>query len=148
MAQDASSKVARFEPYDGLPLPQPTWDNHEFWDYCRQHELRIQRCGDCGEHRYYPRPTCPVCNSRAFTWERMSEKGTVHSYTVVYPPVLPYFADKVPMPVAVVKLDEGEVYMVGRLMGLPPEDARIGLRVEVAWEDVSEEISLPQWRRA
>ena len=47
-----------------------------------------------------------------------------------------------------VKLDEGEVYMVGRLMDVAPEEVAIGMAVEVAFEDVAEDISLPQWRKA
>jgi len=137
-----------FSPYAGLPLPQPTWDNHEFWEYCKRHELRVQRCSDCGAYRFYPRPVCPECQSRSFEWAAMSGRGTVYTYTVNYPPVLPYFADKVPMPVALVELEAGEVFMVGRLMDVAPEDVHIDMAVEVTWEDVSEDISLPQWRKA
>ena len=83
-----------------------------------------------------------------FEWEKLSGKGSVYSYTIAHHPVLPYFADKVPLPVGVVKLDEGEVYMVGRLMDVAPEEVAIGMAVEVAFEDVAEDISLPQWRKA
>ena len=62
--------------------------------------------------------------------------------------MLPFFADKVPLPVGVIKLDEGEVYMVGRLMDVDPADVAIGMPVEVTFEDVAEDISLPQWRKA
>lgn len=139
---------APFAPYAGLPLPQPGWDNYQFWEYCKQHELRIQRCSDCGSYRYYPRPACPDCQSMRFEWANVSGKGTVWSYTVCYPPVLPYFADKVPLPVAVVKLNEGNVFMVGRLMDVKPDEIRIGMPVEVMFEDVAPDISLPQWRKA
>ena len=148
MAQTNAPHVSKYAPYAGLPLPQPGWDNHKFWEYCKAHELRIQKCSDCGSLRYYPRPMCPDCHSPKFEWAQMSGKGTVHSYTIAYPPVLPYFSDKVPLPVGVVKLDEGNVYMVGRLMHIEPKDVRIGMRVEVLFEDVAEDISLPQWKPA
>ncbi len=139
---------APFAPYAGLPLPQPGWDNHEFWEHCRRHELRIQRCSDCRSYRYYPRPACPDCHSMRYEWAPMSGRGIVWSYTIAYHPVLPYFADKVPLPVAVVKLDEGNVFMVGRLMDVRPAEVRIGMPVQVTFEDVAPDISLPQWRKA
>lgn len=137
---------APFAPYAGLPLPQPGWDNHEFWAACRRHELRIQKCSGCGSCRYYPRPSCPDCQSMRFEWAKMSGRGAVWSYTIAYHPVLPCFADKVPLPVAVVKLREGNVFMVGRLLDVKPEGVHIGMLVEVVFEDVAEDISLPQWR--
>ncbi|MEE9284507.1 MAG: Zn-ribbon domain-containing OB-fold protein [Dehalococcoidia bacterium] len=148
MSQQQSQPNPAFAPYAALPLPQSSWDNHEFWEFCKRHELRVQRCSDCGSLRYYPRPACPDCHSMRFEWARMSGKGAVYSYTIAYHPVLPYFADKVPLPVAVVKLEEGNVFMVGRLMDVPPEEVRIDMPVEVVFEDVAEDISLPQWRRA
>ena len=83
-----------------------------------------------------------------FEWTKVSGKGTVYSYTIEHHPVLPFFADKVPLPVGVIKLDEGEVYMVGRLMDVDPGDVKIGMPVQVMFEDVAEDITLPQWRRA
>ena len=138
----------RFSPYAGLPLPQPSWDNYKFWEYCKAHELRLQKCSGCGELRYYPRPACPECHSMKFEWTKVSGKGTVYSYTIAHHPVLPFFADKVPLPVGVIKLDEGEVYMVGRLMDVDPDDVKIGMPVQVMFEDVAEDITLPQWRKA
>lgn len=136
-----------FAPYEGLPLPQPTWDNYEFWDYCKRHELRIQRCKVCMDYRFYPRPICPQCKSREVEWKKMTGKGAVYTYTINYPPVLPYFSDLVPMPVALVELDVGNVFMVGRLIDGDPKDLFIGMPVEVVWEDVSDKISLPYWTR-
>ena len=148
MAQPNPVPQEQFAPYAGLPLPQPSWDNYKFWEYCKQHELRTQKCSDCGSYRYYPRPACPDCHSMQFEWAKVSGKGSVYSYTIAYNPVLPYFADKVPLPVGVIKLDEGNVFMVGRIMDTAPEDVKIGMAVEVMFEDVAEDISLPQWRPA
>ena len=143
-----STPNTAFSPYAGLPLPQPSWDNYRFWEYCKARELRLQKCSDCPSILYYPRPVCPECHSTKLEWEKMSGRGTVYSYTIAHHPVLPYFADKVPLPVGVIKLDEGEVYMVGRLIDVDPAAVAIGMPVEVVFEDVAEDITLPQWRKA
>jgi uncharacterized OB-fold protein len=81
-------------------------------------------------------------------WTEMSGKGTVWTYTIAHHPVLPAFAKDVPLPVGVIKLKEGEVYMVGRLIDVKPGDVRIGMPVEVTWFDASADISLPYWKPA
>jgi uncharacterized OB-fold protein len=49
--------------------------------------------------------------------------------------------------VALVELEEDPVLrLVGNVLDAPPDAVRIGRTVEVAFEDVSPEISLPQWR--
>ena len=74
------------------PLPSPSAESQPFWDACRRHELRLQRCADCGEIRFPPGPMCPACHSMRDEWVRMQGTGTIYSWVVVYPPVLPAFA--------------------------------------------------------
>jgi uncharacterized OB-fold protein len=129
------------------PLPAPSPDNQEFWDGCRRHELRIQRCDGCGAHRFAPRPACPACASLRFTWVTASGRGVVHTWTVIHPPTLPAFAAETPYAAAVVRLDEG-VFMVGRLRGRDPHAVRAGMRVVVEFDDVTDDVTLPHWRAA
>ena len=72
-------------------------------------------------------------------------RGTVWSWVVAHPPVLPAFADKAPYNVVVVELDEG-VRMVGNLLDVTNDEIHAGLAVEVAWEDVEDGVTLAQWR--
>jgi uncharacterized OB-fold protein len=53
----------------------------------------------------------------------------------------------VPYVVAMVELDEG-VRMMSNLIGVQadPEHVRIGMPVEVVYEDVSDEITLPKFK--
>ena len=78
------------------PLPQPDADSAPFWEACGRHELRVQRCADCGSRRHPPRPRCPDCGSFAVEWERLSGRGEVYSWVVAHPPVLPAFQERVP----------------------------------------------------
>ena len=126
-----------------IPRPVPDVDNAPFWAGCRDHELRLQRCADCGTVRFPPRPRCHECRSAAATWEVMSGRGVVHTFTICHPPVLPAYADRVPYNVVVVELDEGP-FIVSNLIDGEPE---VGLPVDLCWLDVDEELSLPQVRR-
>lgn len=127
-----------------LPRPAPDADNAPFWDGCREHVLRMQRCSDCGAVRFPPRPRCPACRSAGATWEEMSGRGVVHTFTICHPPVLPAYADRVPYNVIVVALEEGP-FLVSNLEGAEPE---VGLPVEVCWTDVDDELTLPRFRPA
>jgi hypothetical protein len=71
----------------------------------------------------------------------------VWTYTVVHPPTLPAFADRVPYGAVVVRLDEG-VFMVSNLVDCPVEELAVGRRVEVAITEVDEGVVLPLFRRA
>ncbi len=128
-----------------LPLPQPTHDDAEFWAAARRGELRFQRCAACGCFRHYPRPTCPRCLSREFTWERSTGRGTVYTWTIVRGPTLPAFETKLPYNVVDVLLDEG-VHFVSQVLDCPPEALRAGLPVEAVFVPASEEITLVKFR--
>jgi uncharacterized OB-fold protein len=131
---------------EDYPKPVPTWDHHVFWESCQRHELRIQRCSECGSYRYQPRPYCPDCQSRLFEWPEVSGRGIVHTYTISYPPVLPAFEDRTPFNAIVVQLDEGP-FMVSNLVDWPADTPiPIGLPVEVVFVDVDEELTVPQFR--
>src|SRR5262249_20420138 len=129
------------------PLPAPNADTREFWDGCARHELRIQRCAQCGTHRFPPRPACPTCGSLAVEWTTCLGRARIHTWTVIHGPTLPAFQDRTPYAAGVVRLDEG-VFMVGQLRGCEPAEIRAGMRVTVEFEDVGDGVTLPHWRGA
>ena len=129
------------------PLPQANPQTEEFWEGCKRHELLIQRCTDCGTYRHYPRPMCPNCGSWNAAWVRVSGKGTVYSYLIAVQPFHPGFAAEAPYAAVIVELDEG-VRLVSNMMECTPEEIHIGMPVEVAFDDVTEEVTLPRFKRA
>ena len=131
----------------GLPLPVPTADNAEFWAAAKRGELRFQRCAACGTFRHYPRPACPRCLAREFTWERATGRGTVYTWTIVRGPTLPAFEAKLPYNVVDVLLEEG-VHFVSEVLDCPPEAVRAGMPVEAVFVPVSDEITLVKFRRS
>ena len=130
---------------DDFPRPAPVPEDAPFWEWCRRHELRLQRCADCGVFRHPPRPRCPACRSVAVTWDAVRGTGTVASYTICHPPVLPAFADRAPYNAVVVELDEGP-FLVSNLVGVANEDLVVGTRVAVTFVDLDETLTLPQFR--
>ena len=129
------------------PLPRGDGLNGEFYEYCRRHELRFQRCSKCGRWRHMPRETCPDCGSREFDWARSSGRGEVYTWTVVYRASHPGFEPEVPFAAVVVEMEEGP-RVVSHLVDVPIESLAIGMPVEVVFDDVTPEWSLPKFRRA
>jgi hypothetical protein len=127
------------------PLPQPTIDSAPFWEYCRQHELRMQKCADCGHVRYPPGVLCPKCLSESSNWEKLSGRGIVYSWIVFHQQYHPAFAADIPYPVAIVELDEGP-HILTNIVQCPLDRIKIGMPVEVVFEDRSETASLPMFR--
>ncbi len=129
------------------PLPRRRGMAGEFYEYCKKHELRFQRCTDCGMWRHVPRDMCAKCGSFNWEWAKSAGKGTVFSWTTAMQPMLPQFADLVPYSPVVIEMDEG-VRLVSWLTDVPPDDLRLGLPVEVVFDDVTPEVTLPKFRRA
>jgi hypothetical protein len=129
------------------PLPRIDEESRGFWEACRRHELYVQRCRDCGAVRYYPRALCPSCLSDRTEWRRASGKGTVYTFTVTYQNQSAGFRDALPYVMAYVELEEG-VRMLTNIIGCAPEDVRIGMLVEVTFDDVTAELTLPKFKPA
>ncbi|GBD12944.1 hypothetical protein HRbin24_00965 [bacterium HR24] len=127
------------------PLPQPTETSRPFWEGARRGELRLQRCRSCGEYVFYPRSLCPHCLSPELGWTTASGRGHVYTYTVVRRPAHPGFRDEVPYVLAIVELEEGP-RLTTNIVGVAPEEVRIGMPVEAVFEPATEEITLVKFR--
>ena len=127
------------------PLPSISEYNRPFWDYARQHELRLQRCLDCGRPWAPVGPVCPLCFRARFEWAVMSGRGTIASWVVFHKLYHPGFAADIPYNVAFVELAEGP-RLISNVVGVPNERLHIGMPVEVVFEDVGPHTSLPKFR--
>jgi uncharacterized protein len=127
------------------PVPVPTKETQPYWDGCKQHELRVQKCAACGHHQFYPRLYCTTCMSDRVEWVKTSGRAKVLSYTIIYRPVTQAFAGNVPYVVAMVTLDEGP-QMMTNIIDCEPEKVHIGMPVQVTFDDWTEEISVPKFK--
>ena len=125
-------------------LPVPDGDTKPYWDAAREHRLVIQRCRDCQKAIFYPRSVCPHCMSDRIDWIDASGRGTIYSYVVVHR-APPAFADLAPYIVALIDLDEG-VRLMSNIVDGARSNVTIGAAVEVMFDDVTTEISLPRFR--
>jgi uncharacterized OB-fold protein/acyl dehydratase len=149
-------RVLKFKPRGDAPPPAPSGgryplrpavgpDTRFFWDGVRAGELRIQRCAECGALRHPPGPMCPACHATKRDHVVAAGRGVVHSYVVHHHPPVPGLTP--PYVVALVELEEG-IRIIGNLLGCAPGDAYIGMPVELEFQRMDEELTLPQWRPA
>ena len=127
------------------PLPVTDEDTRPFWDYCKKHELRAQKCLKCAGLHYPPSPLCPHCLSMESEWVKLSGKGKVFTYIVAHRRYHPGFSAELPYVVAVIETDEG-LRMLSNVMGCKPDAVRIDMPVEVVFEDAGPEFALPKFR--
>jgi len=130
---------------DAKPLPRITQDNRPFWEACRRHELRLPHCTACERAFWPPSPLCPHCFEPAVEWRRVSGRGTVSSFVVVHQKWFPAFAADIPYNAVQVELEEGP-RLTSSLVGIANDEIAVGLAVEVVFDDLSEEITLPRFR--
>ncbi|MFT5133010.1 MAG: putative OB-fold protein [Gammaproteobacteria bacterium] len=131
--------------HSGKRFPLPSPETKHYWQGCHEHELRIQRCKDCGNHQFYPRIICTSCMSSHVEWIESSGKGEVLSYTIITRAVSEAYVQDVPYIVALIKLQEGPC-MMSNVVKCEVEEVKIGMPVSVVFEDWSEEISIPKFQ--
>lgn len=129
------------------PIPARTPELEPFFAAAQRHQLVVQRCRQCGAHRFPAREICSECLSYDAEWVPVSGKGEVFSFNVMHQVYHPGFATEVPYAVVVIKLAEG-AKMISNLVGIAPDAIRIGMPVEVVFEQISDEITLPKFQRA
>jgi hypothetical protein len=134
------------EKYEKL-LPRINEMSRPYWEGAKRHELLLQKCQECGHYRYPPGETCPSCLSDKLEWVKVSGRGSVYTWTVFHQAYHPAYKDDIPYAVVVVELEEGP-RMITNLVNCRIEDIKMGMPVEVVFDDVTEEVSLPKFRPA
>ncbi len=130
------------------PLPVIHPDNEPYWTALKNHELRLQRCTDCGTLRYPVSPVCHNCLSEAADWEQLSGKGTLRSWIVVEAATgNPAWSEDVPYVVALVDLDEGP-RLTTNIVEIDPDALEYGQPLEIVFDDVTAEVTLAKFRPA
>lgn len=132
------------EPYS-KPLPRPNRLSRSFWDGAKRHELLLQKCAACGHVWFPPSMRCPKCLSGEYTWSKASGRGKVWSWIVMWQRYFAAFEHDIPYNVAYVELDEGPRLMTN-IVGVENDAIYCEMPVEVVFEDVTPEISLPKFK--
>jgi uncharacterized OB-fold protein len=126
------------------PLPIITSTDKGFWEGAKRHELMVYHCSNCGA--YYNPPThCVACDNPKMGWVKASGKGKVFTYVIYHVPYHPAWKNYIPYNVAWVELEEGLLLMTN-IVGCKNEEIFIDMPVEVVFEDITEEITLPKFK--
>ena len=128
------------------PLPVLQGLAGEFYGFCKNGELRFQRCAGCKRWRHVPREMCARCGSFEWEWAASSGRGKVFTWTVATRPMHPSFKDACPYAPVVVEMEEG-VRLLSEIVDCPPDQLEIGMPVEVTFEAVTDEVTLPKFKR-
>lgn len=129
------------------PLPAISDFNRPFWTAARNHKLSLQKCNSCGKLWAPNGPVCPHCFSEDYEWAELSGRGKIASWVVFHKVYYPSFANDVPYGVAFVELEEGP-RIISSIVDTPHDRLSIGMPVEVVFEDVNDEVSLPKFKAA
>ena len=117
--------------------PRPTPESEAFWTGGERGELTISRCHDCGHFFHPPAPVCFRCRSVDVRPEGTSGRGFVAASTINQQQWLPGMPP--PYVVAMIELAEDrDVRVSSNIVDIDPTDLRIGLEVEVFFEEWGE----------
>jgi len=150
-AKNSTPETERWFPNS---MPAPMVDHHTlpFWEACSEHRLTVQRCQQCGHAQHPPSPICSNCRSTDFEQVEVSGKGTLYTYTAVHQPIT--YEEKLPFIIAVVELDmtgsdcTNTVRIMTNIVDAEDSELEIGQAVELAWEKISETVSIPRFKLA
>jgi len=133
-----------------VPMKDPHADEltQPFWDAALEGRLIGYRCTECGTVLLPPEPCCFTCQGDEFEWTDLPGTGTVYTYTVVRHPLAPNLADVVPYASGVIELDGTQgagCRMIANIVDCDPETVRIGTKVRVVFEPVSDSLAMPRF---
>jgi uncharacterized protein len=126
------------------PLPYIHDETRSYWEGAKRHELLIRKCRACGKYHFYPRDFCPSCFSFDVEWVKASGRGVIYSFTICHRPAQA-FEEDIPYNLVLVELKEG-VRMMSNVVGCANDDLRIGMSVEVVFDDITDEVTLPKFK--
>ena len=127
------------------PKPRPGPESLPYWQAAREHRLALPKCDRCKKFWFPPSASCPHCLSAKFTFCDVSGRGKVFSHVTFNRVYRASFSERVPYVVALIELEEGP-RLLTNIVGISPEEVRCDMPVEVVFEDIDAEASIPQFR--
>ncbi len=126
------------------PKPNVYVDTAPFWDAAQKRKLVIQYCRDAGKFQHYPRPVSIYTGKRNLEWREVSGRGVIYAHTTIRIPG-PGLDGRLPLPAATIELDEGARF-IANIIDTDPARIRIGARVEVAWDQITDDFVYPAFK--
>jgi uncharacterized OB-fold protein len=126
-------------------LPVPDAETAGFWRGTAAHKFLLRHCNNCDRAHFYPRHACPYCWSENGEWRPASGRGRIYSYTVIHYSTIAPFREMLPYIVAWIDLEEN-VRVTSNIVECTPDLVHVGMPVEVVYERVTDEVTLPKFR--
>jgi uncharacterized OB-fold protein len=127
------------------PVPDTRNAGARYWAAAANGVLLVPKCVECARTFWHPRPRCPHCGSNRVDWIESAGRGAIHTFTIVRQTSDSFFRTQLPYAVAMIDLDEG-VRLMSSVVQTPLDALRIGMRVEVQFEQASDDIGIPCFR--
>ncbi|MSO89977.1 MAG: Zn-ribbon domain-containing OB-fold protein [Acetobacteraceae bacterium] len=127
------------------PIPISDEITSPFFDGARAGRLMLQHCTACDGWSFPVRERCPHCFVAPLQWRPASGRGTLYTFAIMHQVMNPGFASSVPYNVSQIDLAEG-VRMVANIVGIDNDALRIGMALEVVFEEVGNDIRIPKFR--
>lgn len=108
----------------------------KFYELLKQHKFYSTKCADCKNVFFHPRNFCPACGNENIEWIELSGKGKLYAFT---------WQEKAtrflkPDCIGIVETQEG--FLLVTKIDAPFESLHIGMDMEVAFVDVSKDLTL------
>ncbi len=123
---------------DALPTHEPTVtpDTEPFWQGLTEGIVRLPHCASCEAVIWYPRPICPGCGNSDLTWQELSGRGTVYSFSIARR-TPGRWGKHTPYVLAYVELDEGPRVMTN-IVNCDPDTVVCGQPVQAVFDPTEE----------
>ena len=129
------------------PRPNIPPDMQAFWDAMKEHKFVLWHCKVCGTW-YWPMASCRNHPNDPFManmeWKEASGRGKVFTFTVPHWAFHPGFKNDVPYIYALIELEEGPLFS-SNVINYDANEIKVGLPVQVIFEDVDDEFTLPKF---
>lgn len=129
------------------PAPVPDDISAPFFDGAREGRLMLQHCTACDGWSFPVRERCPHCLAAKLEWRASSGKGKLYTFAIMHQVMNPGFANDVPYNVSQIDLAEG-VRMVANITGVPNASLRVGMDLDVWFDDLGGGVFVPKFRPA
>ncbi len=130
-----------------FPYPTPEYGAEPYWQEANEERLVMQKCDACHKFRWTPSPLCTFCGDDGYTWEQLSGKGKIVTWTVITHPIHPAAVDKVPYVVVIVELNEQPgLRMISNLIDVDHDQIDFDAPVEVMFERHPSGQKLPMFK--
>lgn len=129
---------------DLRPAPFPDGESAPYWAAAKAHRFELPHCAACSTWIFPPRALCPTCWTEP-EWKPVSGRGTVYTFAIMRDSFMKGFPP--PYVIAEVDLDEQPgLRLLTNIVGCDVDAVRIGMPVEVTFEDRSADVTVPQFR--